>query len=457
MPVPQWESAKVVSYNEEEADVFVLCSNDYPDNVILNKLVHVITIRGDDHFSFIKMLPKNEYLAVRMTAMNDGEDVHIETHQREPDGIYVSQSVGYLAIDSLNEGARTRMIDCTFELIQNTQQYIMTYGDGQYGVINDVDEYVRFYCSDYGSSGGVHTPPPAAGGGSIPGYTSPFYTSSGSSGGNTSGGDSGGSSYSGGTGYGGGGSAGGGDNSGGGSVGGGGSSSDNNAPTFPEGGIDLIPRPEFWEEQQVETHPLIKSHTLNTQQFELLLQAFSDLQDEGCMQKALYDALIQRNVKLNFGMKTGTAPAAYNPSTKEITFNNNANITETLKEELFHALQDAYYDGGIGQYGKDAQGNILPGYVNIEFEAKVFKDIARNLKYGCCYIFVSDNIPSQIRYAYYSWIESIQNNTKLLLGENYMTWLNLFNQYHPEYSSPTNDNLASPLLLNNLINSSDCF
>lgn len=64
VPVPQWESAKVVSYNEEEADVFILCNNDFEDNAILNKLVLVITIRGDDHFSFIKMLPKDEYLAV---------------------------------------------------------------------------------------------------------------------------------------------------------------------------------------------------------------------------------------------------------------------------------------------------------------------------------------------------------------------------------------------------------
>lgn len=36
---------------------------------------------------------------------------------------------------------------------------------------------------------------------------------------------------------------------------------------------------------------------------------------------------------------------------------------------------DAYYPGGIGRYGKDAQGNKLPGYVDVEFEAKVFTDL----------------------------------------------------------------------------------
>ncbi|MDD4591112.1 MAG: hypothetical protein PHG06_11900 [Parabacteroides sp.] len=222
---------------------------------------------------------------------------------------------------------------------------------------------------------------------------------------------------------------------------------------------------DYWDDSYVEEpadDPLVsaiqQSSTLTSSQQAKLEEALRKLIGEGCMQEALYNALVSENVKLDFGMKTGTAPAAYDPNTKKITFNDDVNITgESLKEELFHAWQDAYYAGGIGQYGKDAQGNKLPGYVNVEFEAKVFKDIARNLDHGCCYIFESDNIPSQIRYAYYSWIESIQNNTEPLLGENYMTWLNLFNQYHPEYSSPTNDNLASPLLLNILINSSNCF
>lgn len=453
VPVPQWESAKVVSYNEEEADVFILCNNDFEDNAILNKLVLVITIRGDDHFSFIKMLPKDEYLAVWATAVNDGENVHIEVHQREPDGIFVSQRVGYLAIDTINEVVGTRMIDCSYELIQNTQQYIMTYGDGGYGVINDVDEYVHFYCSDYGSSGGTYAPPPAAGGGSIPGYTPPSFPSSGSSGGSTSGGDSGGSSYTGGSSnYGGSGSVGGGDNSGGGSVGGGGSSSGNSTPTFPEGGLDLIPRPEYVEELPDEMHPLISSHSLSTPQFELLIQAFNDLQDEGCMQKALYDALIARNVKLNFGMKTNTAPGGYNPKTGELLFSDNTSITSAvLKEELFHAWQNAYYSGGIAQY-------LNVGKVNIEFEAKLYQDIIEGEDASCCLAFRGDHIPVEIRNNYFFWIESVRfKPDRSFSDSDYTKWLALFDQYDPEYGSATSINLLLPLALRDLIGSSNCF
>lgn len=172
-----------------------------------------------------------------------------------------------------------------------------------------MDDYVRFYCDDYGSSGGVYAPPPSTGGGSIPGYTPPSFPSPGTSGGSTSSGESGGSSYSGGASYyGGAGSVGGGDPSLGGSVGGGGSSSDNSTPEFPKGGLDIIPRPEYMGDPQPEVHPLIRSHTLSTYQLDLLLKAFNDLQVEGCLQKALYDALIERNVKLDFGMMTNTAP-----------------------------------------------------------------------------------------------------------------------------------------------------
>lgn len=460
VPTPQWESAKVVSYNEEETDVFILCNNDFPDNVILNKLILVITIRGNDRFSFIKMLPKDEYLAVWMTAVNDGENVHIEVHQREPDGIFISQRVGYLTIDSLDENVRTRMIDCSYELIQNTQQTLMTYGDREYGVINDVDDYVRFYCDDYGSSGGVYAPPPSTGGGSIPGYTPPSFPSPGTSGGSTSSGESGGSSYSGGASYyGGAGSVGGGDPSLGGSVGGGGSSSDNSTPEFPKGGLDIIPRPEYMRDPQPEVHPLIRSHTLSTYQLDLLLKAFNDLQVEGCLQKALYDALIERNVKLDFGMKTGTAPGAYDPRTKKISFNQDESITSAnLKEELFHAWQDVYYQNGIEQYGKDGQGIKLPGYVNIEFEAKVFSDIFNNPQFGCCYVFrpLVDTLPEDLYREYTNWAYDIQEKKIPMQDVDYQYWLQLFNQHSPEYSSPMLESLSTPRAIRELLAQSDC-
>ena len=121
-------------------------------------------------------------------------------------------------------------------------------------------------------------------------------------------------------------------------------------------------------------------------------------------------------------------------------------------------MRDAYYPSGIVQYSKDAQGNKLPGLVNIEFEAKVFKDIARNLDYGCCYIFGDDNIPLEIQADYYNWIESIQKKRSLLeLDSEYEKWLNLFIQYYPEYSSLKHDNLSKPTSLESLIKTSNCF
>ena len=196
---------------------------------------------------------------------------------------------------------------------------------------------------------------------------------------------------------------------------------------------------------------IAKTVDMTKEQVPFLNRAIDEFIDEGCMQKALYDALVVKNVKIDFGMMTNTAPGGYNPRTKKISFSNNEDITsETLKEELFHAWQDAFYPGGISQY-------LNVGKVNIEFEAKLFKDISRNLDYGCCYIFGEDNIPSKIKNDYYSWIESIQNNPALLLKEDYGKWLDLFNQYYPNYSSPKNNNLSLPSSLDKLINISNCF
>lgn len=226
----------------------------------------------------------------------------------------------------------------------------------------------------------------------------------------------------------------------------GGGGSNNSSPTPPSPVL-----------QSNELRKIANNVTMSDDQIKKLNEALENLIDEGCMQKALYDALVEKNVKLDFGMKTGTAPGAYNPYTKRMSFDDKGSITsEILKEELFHAWQDAYYPGGIAQYGKDAQGNKLPGLVNIEFETKVFKDIARNLDYGCCYIFGDDNIPLEIQGDYFSWIDSIQKNVSLLDVE-YEKWLNLFNQYYPEYFSLKNDNLSLPTSLKSLIKMSNCF
>ena len=202
---------------------------------------------------------------------------------------------------------------------------------------------------------------------------------------------------------------------------------------------------------------------MSDDQIKKLNEALENLIDEGCMQKALYDALVEKNVKLNFGMVANptdlTAPANYNPNNKSINFKTYDKITAAnLKEEIFHAWQDAYYPGGIAQYGKDAQGNKLPGLVNIEFEAKVFCDIFNDENAPCCYAFRpgSDTLPEYEYNRYTEWIYDIQDKVISIRGEDYQYWLKLFNEHSPEYKSERVNDLETPRAIKDLMKKYNC-
>ncbi|MDD4591110.1 MAG: hypothetical protein PHG06_11890 [Parabacteroides sp.] len=192
----------------------------------------------------------------------------------------------------------------------------------------------------------------------------------------------------------------------------------------------------------------------------LLSQALSGLITVGCMHEALYNALVSENVKLDFGMLPNAVnPANYNPYNKSIKFRDyNSITTESIKEELFHAWQDAYYPGGIAQYGKDAQGNKLPGYVNVEFEAKVFKDLI--MTFGGYSAFLKYDTPEEIEIyeEYRDWIESVKDDPSILQNESvYHYWLDLFNEHNPLYSSPKSNDFSSFHGLYDSISNSNCF
>jgi hypothetical protein len=198
---------------------------------------------------------------------------------------------------------------------------------------------------------------------------------------------------------------------------------------------------------------IINVHTLSPFQLGILETALEELKNEGCMQEALYRALVSNNVQLNFGMATGiSAPANYDPRDKSVRFNGNSNITkDILKEELFHAWQDAHYSGGIWQYRET-------GKVNIEFEAKLFKDIIESPDASCCWAFwEADNFPDNLSNDYISWVYNIRENKTTLQDVDYRKWLNLFNQYNTDYSSPMLDNLCTPNAIRSLMNQSNCF
>ena len=215
-----------------------------------------------------------------------------------------------------------------------------------------------------------------------------------------------------------------------------------------------------WESGSDPLIPSIQqSSTLTSSQQAKLEEALQKLIREGCMQQALYDALVSNNVKLDFGMLPNAVnPATYNPYNKSIKFKENGSITaENLKEELFHAWQDAYYPGGTAQYGKDTQGNKLPGLVNIEFEAKFYRDIIEHPDGLCCNAF-GENLPDNLYQEYYAWIESIRFSGSLSFSNSdYGKWLNYFQQYDKNYTSPMSDDLLTPKALRDLISNATCF
>lgn len=177
--------------------------------------------------------------------------------------------------------------------------------------------------------------------------------------------------------------------------------------------------------------------------------ALSQFKSEGCMTESVYNYLVNNGIKLDFKTNSSLlAPALYGASSKSISFRSNEDITSyKLKEEIFHALQDAFYPGGTAQYSST-------GKVQIEFETKIFKDITIP---NCCYVFNETTAPDSIKQEYNDWmLFSVQNNPKNITNDRYQYFLGLFNQYAPkEYKSALSPNLSSPSCLTSII--SKCF
>ena len=115
-------------------------------------------------------------------------------------------------------------------------------------------------------------------------------------------------------------------------------------------------------------HP---SSTLNLLEKQMLMNLF-DLLCQSCTQedyKSIFSYLAQRNTRIMFKMDPNqNANATYNAVTKTVTFKSSNNITLTnLMEEFIHAVQD------VGFYGSNTMDAAKR---NVEFEAKVFRDLA---------------------------------------------------------------------------------
>jgi hypothetical protein len=194
------------------------------------------------------------------------------------------------------------------------------------------------------------------------------------------------------------------------------------------------------------------SNQLNPAQTQQLKEALSDFINR-CLQKAIYDMTVAKGLKYNFKIDPNSQLATYNPNNKQLTFQSSTYIDEQyFREELFHGYQDSYYDNGIGQYGSSG------GLANIEFEAKLFKDILGAV----------EGIPGQtfgVPYGnpkhdeYQSWISEITSSytkypTQINLAK-YFEFLEAFKDSYPNYNSPTISTLKPDALMN-AINGSNC-
>jgi hypothetical protein len=214
---------------------------------------------------------------------------------------------------------------------------------------------------------------------------------------------------------------------------------------------NVLDRGEYLPYDPVSQTPLIdklvKDNLLDSVQSKLLEQAFGELTGV-CSDEYIYNELVANNQKFNFEMDSSLPhPAGYDPASKTFKFRDNDAITSgKLKEEFFHAYQDFFYDGGIAQYAD-------LGRVNIEFEAKLYKDIS-NVK--CCDGFNNEDCPQKIKDDYFDWISQLRENPASLTNSDYQKWLKFFDTYTPSYSSPFASNLSSPDALKSILSNSGC-
>lgn len=127
-----------------------------------------------------------------------------------------------------------------------------------------------------------------------------------------------------------------------------------------------------------------------------------------------------------------------------MTFFITASITSgNLQEELFHAAQDAFYPGGTSQYS-----NI--GFSNVEFEAKLYRDIV-NVNYLCCTMFSDFTTPLEIKNEYMLMVDQFsKNGFTSFTPATYNLWVDRFRTYNlgTRYALPKSANFNTTTLIN---------
>lgn len=190
---------------------------------------------------------------------------------------------------------------------------------------------------------------------------------------------------------------------------------------------------------------ITNSISLDKTQTDLLEIALNEIINKSCISGKPYYLLAQGNHKINFSMHSNSEfPAYYDASINTITFRDNSTINRlSLEEELFHAAQNYYYQGGTLQYAST-------GFSNIEFEAKLFKDI---IEWGCCSMFLNAVVPDEINNDYLAMVLGFkQQGYTSFTPESYALWVERFRTFNPApYNRPRSSSFTNTYFLNSLM------
>lgn len=187
--------------------------------------------------------------------------------------------------------------------------------------------------------------------------------------------------------------------------------------------------------------------TFTTGQKYALNSALVEFRDRSPYLAKVIKYLRDNYVNISFGIKEvysmggELAPAAFVAPDSAIYFKDEASITEVnLEEELIHAVQ----------YFQFYHGDMQSKYKNFEFEAKVFRDLAKafadpTITYPTyCPVY---NYPDEsYRLSYIDWIENM-SNFKEFTGSNYSDYISFCKEWkHPSYPGEYNPAIEPKML-----------
>lgn len=195
---------------------------------------------------------------------------------------------------------------------------------------------------------------------------------------------------------------------------------------------------------------------LTTQsQINKLAQAFEDFKNKDCGNLAIYNKLASMNAKFIFGIKSMDSYASYNPVDKSISFKDESSINSfNIEEELFHALQDKHYVGGISKFLESP----FIGRSNMEIEYRVYREVIHFLKTDIINAYGSNSFFLLVEGLVQTYRQTNQFPTQLTTVQKQL-FINSVNDLKiaiPFYNYPTDNNLYPDALMNILGSVSGC-